>query len=96
MTHEDTKDLNLQSKEGKLFNAAMAILTTEYQPDMVFGEMFDKVKAIADTIPDEKFWTDEDMVKAYMGGFEQADNYANENGTMPHDWLSEYKALKQK
>lgn len=39
--------VNTRSPEGYLFNAAMAILTTEHRPDMVFGAMFKKVRSLA-------------------------------------------------
>ena len=38
----------------------------------------------------------EDMINAYMGGFEQADNYANENGAGPENWITEYLNSKTK
>jgi hypothetical protein len=54
MTQEEVNELNLNSAEGKMFNAAMAILTTEYKPKETFGWMFDKVKALAVQLPDSE------------------------------------------
>jgi hypothetical protein len=41
------EDVNTRTPEGYLFNAAMAILTVEYQPGMSYPAMYNKVSALA-------------------------------------------------
>jgi hypothetical protein len=80
-----------------MLNAALAILTTEYEPNMEYMQMYDKVKTLAAKIaeddkpsdPPSPLWAaDEDMRKAFFAGWINSDafgriKYESPNGNLP-------------